>query len=598
MISPTTKLRVILALWVILVPETMALAPPDTKNCCRRGGVSEFCVDVMCDFHRPPNDFQVYTIPESCGEFLSTISQCLADDRDHTPCCRSEAADSDLDACFDICSGSARPLNESHWDEYRNYMACLSLNIRSMFNCFDNGYQHSPTSPREVASDVRSPTSVLIRWKMPERFQELTKKYILFYGPVAESESGNQEVLRIETDQTVFRLSSLNPDTRYFAYVVSVSENGKFISMKSKRTIFVTQGVAPNVTAYRPTVYGSVRGMKTLVCRVHVRGLEHRHLQVVWQKQTADTGRFFTLQREETGKKKYALVAYLTAHRPHIGQPRAYVSALSVRELELEDFRLYRCIARNQFGSGSADVSLQKLTDMRVPAGPPNITDCCISAGVSSDCLGGCQSFGGQPHDASLYIPNQMCALDTPKILSCSMKGVDLGACCLRRKVPFHCLPFCDGTVDFPLSLPMYSCLMHTTDILTCHLEAKAILPEVPQKLKISKQDNHSATVRWMPARRATLYHVYYRLRHSADWDRKTVTATEARLGNLGTNSIYEVVLTAANSEGISDSSRILYLLTGNLLRDAPNLDSETPDSGLRGPRPASGRMEETLAQN
>ena len=82
---------------------------PHMTACCGAGGVASSCAG-LCDldhmFHASP----AATAPllARCSAHLATVYRCLADGRDHAPCCLDSGVP---ELCADFCSGDLAPSN-------------------------------------------------------------------------------------------------------------------------------------------------------------------------------------------------------------------------------------------------------------------------------------------------------------------------------------------------------------------------------------------------------------------------------------------------------------------------------------------------------
>uniref|UniRef100_A0A914V7X5 Uncharacterized protein n=1 Tax=Plectus sambesii TaxID=2011161 RepID=A0A914V7X5_9BILA len=575
-----------LILFLFLLPR-VAAALPDVDRCCRSKGVSDLCARTMCDPSRPPNDFEVYDIFEqrySCATHLPAIASCLADGRDHTTCCKADAKDLDEDACFGFCKGDAPVLNTSQWESTKPYQTCLSVNIDSIYRCFNDGYKKSPGPPRRLRVNGAGIDSVDFDWSPPTEAAAEVSSYTLVCFEVS-SPDDRSSATRVETRSTRATISGLRPDTKYSAYVVANSRDGVRKSLPSEAAYFVTKGVAPKLGSYQEVVNAPIgAAMTTIACRVQVPGDAHTRLHIEWARRDND-GNFRLLDSSQ----KYGLVAYVSRH----AQPRDYVSTLLIRNVVDADYGLYRCVATNDFGAGSAEIRVVRPAAQRIPAAPPNATACCEQLGVKKRCMASCgpdapdRKRGVKP-DAML--PTRHCFDDYLKVVQCSLEGVDQGACCLRRKVPTHCLSMCDGSTPALAQDAAASCVVYATDIFSCRIETAHQLPEAVNNVRIVRRSTDSATVRWDSAPRADVYHVYFRRKASTgSWERTMVAGTETRLSGLRGRLDYTVVVVSSNSYGRSGASRAV---------DIDDVDRTQTVQRYDPPNHAAGLLEEGVADS
>lgn len=80
---------------------------PDVRSCCIAGGVTHrTCLDKMCD---PVNaDFTEVPDLMVCAPWANTTFSCLANNIDHTPCCKSRGLP---DICLSFCDGTVKSIN-------------------------------------------------------------------------------------------------------------------------------------------------------------------------------------------------------------------------------------------------------------------------------------------------------------------------------------------------------------------------------------------------------------------------------------------------------------------------------------------------------
>lgn len=80
---------------------------PDVKGCCVQNGVTHrTCLDKMCD---PVNaDFTEVPDLMVCAPWANITFSCLANNIDHTPCCKSRGLP---DICLSFCDGTVKTIN-------------------------------------------------------------------------------------------------------------------------------------------------------------------------------------------------------------------------------------------------------------------------------------------------------------------------------------------------------------------------------------------------------------------------------------------------------------------------------------------------------
>lgn len=88
---------------------TIAVIPklPDVRGCCMSQGITHrLCLDKMCD---PVNaDFTEVPDLMVCAPWANITFSCLANNIDHTPCCKSRGMP---DVCLPFCDGTVKTIN-------------------------------------------------------------------------------------------------------------------------------------------------------------------------------------------------------------------------------------------------------------------------------------------------------------------------------------------------------------------------------------------------------------------------------------------------------------------------------------------------------
>lgn len=561
----------------VLIGRISSISIPNTQECCRANGVNEYCTRKLCNIDEPPDvsGTDIFDIAQQCPGDFPTISKCLADGRNHSACCKANAKGVD-EKCLDLCSGTASPLNSSNWEEYRHYVACLTSNIESMYECMRMGYKKCPGPPQNLHTEPIGPHTAKISWNPPKQLPEMVESYVVYYRDMESSitkKANNYGYA--STSRTVYDLNDLNPDTKYEVYVISKANDPTEQSLQSDKVYFTTAGVAPKVEAHQAEIRAAIGTTQTLVCNIKVLGIEHASdLSVQWQKRLSGSHHYIPVYADSSSR--FDITTYPVYMRNDAALHREHVTALTIKSLETTDFGWYRCLARNNIGDESAETQLLRAPFPQIPLQPPNVTACCVAAGVHSQCLTNCQMYTQRALNATAFSTDVQCALDIPKILHCSTKDLKYDACCLRNRVPKHCLSFCDGTAQYPLESTMFDCLMHTNEILKCNLEAKSAYPNPPVNLRLVKYESDSFTVTWDPVPRVQQYAFYYRKygrNGVGDWNERTTVLTEITTNDVDTSStLYEIVVTSINDVGASELSRSLVVTPNDHRSDASDI--------------------------
>lgn len=100
-----------------------------------------------------------------------------------------------------------------------------------------------------------------------------------------------------------------------------------------------------------------------------------------------------------------------------------------------------------------------------------NVTECCVSSGLSDVCLPLCS------YDASMSQLKSLagiCGNEFHKLIRCGAGGRNHNSCCERRGVPLNCLPICTGVIGKSVTAsPPNTCIPFIGNIVQCFEEGK-----------------------------------------------------------------------------------------------------------------------------
>ena len=502
------------------------------EQCCRKHKIPDICVKTLCNPSSPPGDFDVYDIFErrhNCSKHLKTIAQCLADGRNHSHCCVTEAKDREEDACFGLCEGEG--LEDTPWT---GYQTCIAINLPSMFNCFQKGYDNTPSPPQLLTAITENNKPVQLSWSAPLINPDLAHYYQVVCVENDSSTLSVSEVVK-DTRNMYVTLEDLQPATKYYCYVIAYARDGKRRSLASDKVHFQTTGIAPHMYAYKDLVSAPKHAPSTiLACRFQISGMFHSKLRLEWLRKHGKSHHVLEGPR-------YNLTYYVSS----FGKPREYVTTLEIKNVKEEDYGSYRCRVTYEFGTAHAEVQLIQAETGKADIRPPDTPHaCCQYQGVNNRCLTMCGVEQKTPY------MNVNCSTEIGKVLSCAMPGVDDSGCCLRSRVPKVCMYLCDSEVPATNLMPAV-CQHHLNDVIQCRYDGALKRPSTPKDVKMSSISDSSGLLTWKESERADLYHVYWRRHHSL-WDKKTVTSTSKSI-----NGADEVVLVAANSFGLSQPIKL-----------------------------------------
>lgn len=268
--------------------------------------------------------FQVYDIfnpKNNCSAYLPKIAICLADGRDHLRCCRSEAKDTDRNACFGLCKGVGK--NKDTWI---NYQSCLTVNLPSIFFCLQKGYINSPTPPQKLRLEQIEINSVTIIWEEPQLNSNQVENYRVvvteqvdsaktatpYYsedeyeeeiGEEEDEESVGGAPKRMEIEvgrETSLKVENLQPGTLYNAFVIAIGKSPTHRSLSSDMLDFQTIGISPEIFAYKEAVRAPIGAKSAVIaCKFHMSSVSYKTAKILWQYRATENNNFKILTASE-----------------------------------------------------------------------------------------------------------------------------------------------------------------------------------------------------------------------------------------------------------------------------------------------------------
>lgn len=162
---------------------------------------------------------------------------------------------------------------------------------------------------------------------------------------------------------------------------------------------------------------------------------------------------------------------------------------LTIEQLMEKHFGDYFCHAENVYGSTTRLVSLKSK---RLPRTTPNIAECCIEEGVSTNCMKACGYF----LDIDIVKDRSECLIDLDKLMKCASDNIDHTTCCTQAHIPRRCMNWCNGNaiIDTDKSL---CALQYAPMIIECHQMDRDRLPSAPQHLHFRQTGISSALIMW-----------------------------------------------------------------------------------------------------
>jgi len=196
---------------------------PDIRSCCISKNVSHaLCVDKFCD----PRNVASSQLTDLmiCAPWDTEMFQCLADGKNHIPCC---AAKQIPPLCQELCSGNVTDINFK-------YFRCLSY-MNELSSCMLEGYGVLPSRPVNFMFSNLQTTFGILHWDKPETLGDTVRDYVVKYQKITP-DAGKQK--SVEHAKSPFILENLDSASTYEVFVEPVNDIGT--GQASTRIVFRT----------------------------------------------------------------------------------------------------------------------------------------------------------------------------------------------------------------------------------------------------------------------------------------------------------------------------------------------------------------------
>ncbi|KAJ3623708.1 hypothetical protein MTP99_017378 [Tenebrio molitor] len=186
--------------------------------------------------------------PENCEVDFPSIVRCMADGRNHVPCCIQERVP---DICQDVCRGEYTAIT----DNIKTHFSCSSYTEQTLA-CIVEGIELLPSPPQTVEVEALTEKSLKVSWSFPMSNSESVTNYAInvtslrsFDEHLLESVSTPKPTITAHTIQVKVppsenstTLNNLNPFTMYEVTVTAVNTHGSSLPSYSVRSLTLTPG--------------------------------------------------------------------------------------------------------------------------------------------------------------------------------------------------------------------------------------------------------------------------------------------------------------------------------------------------------------------
>lgn len=209
-------------------------ATHDYTECCESFNVSSKCLG-FCSIHNIL-DGTTGIDPESCENDFPSIIKCMADGRNHMPCCEKKQIP---DLCQDMCRGEYTPFT----DLLRSRISCAVHTVPGL-ECILEGVQNIPSEPKAVFVEPLNEKSLQISWLPPENLPETVKNYKInltvlqsFDEDFLANSTATTISVTVPAEMNTTTINNLQPFTMYSIFVIAENEFGSSLPSSRKRAL-------------------------------------------------------------------------------------------------------------------------------------------------------------------------------------------------------------------------------------------------------------------------------------------------------------------------------------------------------------------------
>ncbi|XP_063625703.1 Ig-like and fibronectin type-III domain-containing protein 1 isoform X1 [Cydia splendana] len=217
-------------------------------DCCIAANVSKACLgfcSIQTILEGTGQD------PETCQPDFPSIVKCMADGRNHVPCCVQERVP---DICQDVCRGEFTPVT----DNIKTHYSCAAY-MEKTLACIVEGIELLPSPPEDVEVETLNEKQLNVSWNPPIENTDTVTEYIVNVTALrsfdahlidpSESSMKNTSVKmsqpvthRLPANKTFLVLNDLLPFTMYEITVTSYNVHGSSLPSYAIRSLTLTPG--------------------------------------------------------------------------------------------------------------------------------------------------------------------------------------------------------------------------------------------------------------------------------------------------------------------------------------------------------------------
>ncbi|KAB0793035.1 hypothetical protein PPYR_12655 [Photinus pyralis] len=225
-------------------------------DCCVSRNVSSNCIG-FCNI-QSILEGNTGQDPENCESDFPVIVKCMADGRNHVPCCIQERIP---DICQDVCRGEYTTIT----DNIKTHFSCAAYTEQTLA-CIVEGIELLPSPPENLEVEALTEKSLKISWAPPASNSDAISHYMVnisslrsFDESLSDPMEERSTALRYSANVSVPNsqletvINDLSPFTMYEISVLAVNSHGSSLPSYSVRSLTLTPGkIKPTAVAEVP----------------------------------------------------------------------------------------------------------------------------------------------------------------------------------------------------------------------------------------------------------------------------------------------------------------------------------------------------------
>ncbi|CAH0563601.1 unnamed protein product [Brassicogethes aeneus] len=185
--------------------------------------------------------------PENCENDFPAIVKCMADGRNHVPCCIQERVP---DICQDVCRGEYTAIT----DNIKTHFSCSAYTEQTLA-CIVEGIELLPSPPENVEVEALTEKSLSVSWSLPVSNLESVREYNVnvtslktfddrVLEPVGSNKTSTRQTISVKVPigQNSTVLNNLMPFTMYEVTVTALNRHGSSLPSYKVRSLTLTPG--------------------------------------------------------------------------------------------------------------------------------------------------------------------------------------------------------------------------------------------------------------------------------------------------------------------------------------------------------------------